>query len=78
MMREQHISVAMCTYNGAQYLQEQLNRIASQTRLPDEVVICDDQSSDKTKEIIKTFSVNVPFQLRLTINEEQPWFDEEF
>jgi hypothetical protein len=69
-MKHQRISVSMCTYNGAQYLREQLDSIASQTRLPDELVVCDDQSNDKTTEIVKTFATNVPFQVRLTINEE--------
>src|SRR5262249_46844155 len=40
------ISVAMCTYNGARYLGEQLQSIAAQTRLPDELVVCDDHSED--------------------------------
>ena len=43
-MNRQRISVAMCTYNGARFLPEQLESITMQTRLPDELVICDDQS----------------------------------
>ena len=43
----------MCTYNGARYLREQLDSIAMQTRLPDELVICDDRSTDNTEEIVK-------------------------
>ena len=42
------ISVAMCTYNGANYIEEQLNSICSQSRMPDEIVICDDGSTDTT------------------------------
>src|SRR5580765_2746419 len=38
------ISVAMCTYNGARYLREQLDSIAAQTRHPEELVVCDDGS----------------------------------
>ena len=40
------ISVALCTYNGEKFLQEQLESIALQTLLPDELVVCDDRSSD--------------------------------
>ena len=36
------ISVALCTYNGAQYIQEQLESFAAQSMLPDELVVCDD------------------------------------
>ena len=46
------ISVAMCTYNGEKYVREQILSIISQTRKPDEVIICDDCSTDNTLEII--------------------------
>ena len=71
MIREERISVVMCTYNSAQYLQEQLESIASQTRPPYELVVCDDQSDDKTTEIVKAFAISVPFQLDLIINEKR-------
>jgi GT2 family glycosyltransferase len=44
-MRSTPLSIAMCTYNGALYLREQLESIAGQTRLPDELVVCDDRST---------------------------------
>jgi glycosyltransferase involved in cell wall biosynthesis len=50
------ISIALCTYNGARYLQQQLDSIADQTLLPGELVACDDGSSDETVEILKAFS----------------------
>jgi glycosyltransferase involved in cell wall biosynthesis len=40
------ISVALCTLNGALYLREQLASIFAQTRRPDEIVVCDDNSGD--------------------------------
>jgi glycosyltransferase involved in cell wall biosynthesis len=46
------VSVAMCTYNGERYILEQINTILHQTRIPDEIVICDDNSSDRTLDII--------------------------
>ena len=42
------ISVAMCTYNGVNYLAEQLDSIVNQTVQPDEIIICDDGSIDDT------------------------------
>ena len=42
------ISVAMATYNGERYLPEMLDSLAGQTRLPDELVVRDDGSSDST------------------------------
>lgn len=47
------VSTALCTYNGAAYIGEQLDSILSQTRLPDEVVISDDGSTDDTLEIVR-------------------------
>jgi glycosyltransferase involved in cell wall biosynthesis len=64
------ISVAMCTYNGSRYLAEQLESIATQTRLPCELVICDDRSSDSTHEIVRKFAETAPFEVRLIVNPE--------
>lgn len=69
-MNEKPLSVAMCTYNGARYLPEQLASLAAQTRLPDELVICDDRSTDESVEIVRNFARHAPFTVRLEINEE--------
>lgn len=50
------ISVAMCTYNGADFLAAQLASIAEQTRPPDELIICDDASTDKTRALLESFA----------------------
>ena len=47
------ISVAMCTYNGAQYIVEQLESMAAQTLLPAEIVVSDDVSTDGTIALLK-------------------------
>ncbi|MDP3467746.1 MAG: glycosyltransferase [Daejeonella sp.] len=49
------ISVAMATYNGGLYLEEQLDSILSQTLRPAEIIICDDQSTDNTPEILENY-----------------------
>ena len=63
------ISIALCTYNGAQYLQQQLDSIAGQTLLPGELVACDDGSSDETVAILKAFSGKAPFPVHIHIND---------
>jgi len=68
-MNKQFLSVAMCTYNGALYLQEQLDSIAAQTRLPDELVVCDDSSNDVTLQILEDFQKMAPFSVRVYHNE---------
>lgn len=42
------ISVVICTYNGAEFIAEQIESILSQTLLPKEIVVGDDGSNDKT------------------------------
>ena len=42
------ISVALCTYNGGKYIEEQINSILNQSVKVDEIIVCDDQSKDDT------------------------------
>lgn len=60
----------MCTYNGARYLREQLASLAAQTRLPDELVVCDDCSSDETRSLLEEFKARAAFPVRLYFNEQ--------
>lgn len=63
------VSIAMCTYNGASFLREQLDSFTAQTRLPDEVVVCDDGSTDDTLRILDDWQQNVPFTVKIIRNE---------
>lgn len=63
------LSIAMCTFNGARYLREQLESIGSQTRPPDELVVCDDSSTDETSEIAQSFARTSNFPVRIRVNE---------
>lgn len=63
------ISIAMATYNGAKYLQEQLDSFLYQTRQPDELVVCDDGSTDATLDILEDFRQQAPFAVRVYRNE---------
>jgi glycosyltransferase involved in cell wall biosynthesis len=62
------ISVAMCTYNGSKFLAEQLSSIREQTKLPHELVICDDGSTDATPRIVHAFALDAPFPVRFFCN----------
>jgi glycosyltransferase involved in cell wall biosynthesis len=67
---EPKISVALCTYNGATYLHEQLATLTGQSRLPDDLVICDDRSTDKTLAIARSFARGAPFSVSIEVNEK--------
>jgi glycosyltransferase involved in cell wall biosynthesis len=62
------LSVAMGTYGGAAYLPAQLKSIAAQTRPPDELIVCDDGSTDDTTWIVGSFAGQVSFPVRLQVN----------
>jgi Glycosyl transferase family 2 len=59
----------MCTFNGAVYLPAQLESLAAQTRLPAELVVCDDCSTDETAALLRAFAARAPFPVRLYVNE---------
>lgn len=59
------LSVAMCTYNGARFIEAQLRSIAAQTLLPDELVVCDDGSTDATAALVRDFAMAAPFAVQL-------------
>lgn len=52
-MLNKKITVCVATYNGENYIKEQLDSILSQLGKHDEVVISDDGSTDRTLEIIQ-------------------------
>jgi glycosyltransferase involved in cell wall biosynthesis len=66
---DNNISVALATYNGSLYLEEQLLSIFNQTQLPKEVIIVDDLSTDNTIEIIEHFQKSYSF-IHLFVNEK--------
>jgi glycosyltransferase involved in cell wall biosynthesis len=52
MTEQPLVSVVLCTYNGDQFLEEQLQSILTQTNSSLEIIICDDCSTDLTQSII--------------------------
>jgi glycosyltransferase involved in cell wall biosynthesis len=63
------ISIAMTTYNSERFIAEQLESFVRQERLPDELVVSDDASTDRTVEIVRRFAARAPFPVRLSIND---------
>jgi len=72
------ISVAMATYNGARFLEEQLESLAGQTALPGELVVGDDGSDDETPAILERFAAAAPFPVRITRNPARLGYGDNF
>jgi len=49
------ISVVICTYNGAKYIEEQLESIRKQSIPAREIIVCDDNSSDDTIQCVADY-----------------------
>jgi glycosyltransferase involved in cell wall biosynthesis len=64
------ISVALCTYNGELYLKEQIESIFKQSRLPDEIIVCDDCSLDSTLKMLNEFRKNSPIPFKIYLNKK--------
>jgi len=71
MGKKTKLSVVMCTYNGEAYLRAQLESLAAQTRLPDELVVYDDRSTDGTMQILEEFQTSAPFPVKLHVNKQR-------
>lgn len=74
------ISVVMATYNSEKYIEQQLISLFSQTRLFDELIICDDCSNDNTLNIIKTITLKFKLneKVKILLNEKNTGYISNF
>ena len=72
------VTVVMATYNGADFVEEQLKSLAAQTTLPYELVVSGDGSSDATLDIVRRFSEHAPFPVIVRQNERRLGYGENF
>lgn len=71
------LSIAMCTFNGEAYLQEQLDSILAQDHESFELVIVDDASSDGTPGLLRKYAARDP-RIRLAFNEVNLGYNRNF
>lgn len=72
------VSIAMASYNGSKYIMKQLQSFAAQSKLPDEVVVCDDNSTDGTFDLLQEFQQKAPFEVRLYQNDQNIGYSKNF
>lgn len=72
------ISVALATFNGERYLEEQLESLAQQTFLPAELVVGDDASTDSTLQILECFAARAPFPVSISRNPQSLGYRKNF
>lgn len=71
------VSIALTTYNGQRFLREQLDSILSQTIDFKELIVCDDNSSDSTLDILQEFQGKDP-RIKVHQNEKNLGFKKNF
>lgn len=59
------VSVVVPAYNASRFLHETLASVFAQTRLPHEVIVVDDVSTDGTPAIVRELATKAPVPLRL-------------
>lgn len=74
------VSVCIAAFNGERFIETQLFSIMRQTRQPDEVIICDDCSQDRTVEKTRDFIArhHLEDRWRLIQNVENKGYPENF
>lgn len=61
------VTVCICTYRRASRLAELLGDLAAQTRLPDEVVVVDNDAPGSARATVEAFAISAPFPLRYDV-----------
>ena len=63
------ISVYITSYNKEKYINKSIDSVLDQTLKPDEIIIVDDCSSDKSQEIIAGYNNQYPDIIKAIYNE---------
>lgn len=77
MPQQSLVSVVLCTYNGASYLQEQLDSIFLQTYQEIEVLVVDDASTDNTMDLLYHYQQKQP-GMKIFLNDRNTGYNKNF
>lgn len=70
------VSVVMCTYNGAEFLRDQIDSILAQTYPIHELIVQDDMSSDGSADILAEYAADT--RVSVFINENRMGYNRNF
>lgn len=73
-----YLSVVLCSYQGERFVAAQLDSIGAQTRIPDELVVVDDASTDATVAVVECFAQRGPMAVHVAVNEHNVGFAQNF
>lgn len=76
-MKQPLVSIALCTYNGARFLKEQLDSLIAQTYANLEIIMVDDCSTDETYSILTDYAAKHP-QFKIFKNKQNLGFTGNF
>ena len=76
-IKEPLVSIAMCTYNGAAWLPQQLDTLLNQTWQNLEIIICDDASTDHTPALLEEYARKDP-RIKIYRNEQNLGYNKNF
>lgn len=76
-MTYRNVSIVMCTYNGEQFIRQQLDSIINQSYPVYELIVQDDCSTDGTTDIVKEYATRYSF-IKLHINERNLGYNHNF
>ena len=72
------VGIVLATYNGGRFLSEQLESFLVQERMPDELLVSDDASTDETLSIVDAFARRAPLPVKVVVNPERLGFIRNF
>lgn len=67
-MPQKTIAVCIISYNQRAYLVEAIESVLTQTRMPDQIIVIDDASSDNTVEVLQSYQRQYPKLFTIKIN----------
>lgn len=70
MSAKPSIAAIVSTYNSPDYLQRVLEGYRAQSLYPDELIVADDGSTDKTAQVVEAFAKQAPFVVRHVWHED--------